>query len=419
LFHSFLSAIRTRSKEIAGVTVLFVDDDPSALRGIEHLIADANVDWVCDFAMSGDEAIEMMAEERFEAIVTDMRMPGMDGAALLNFVSDHHPNIVRVIWSRPSDREAVLRSVDAMHQFLPKPCDAAVLKTTIDRACSLRDLLVSDSLQRLVGSVKSLPSVPAIYRELTSELRNEDASASSLGQIIAQDAAMTAKVLQLVNSAIFCLRYPVSDPVKAVSLLGASTLKSLVLAIGIFQEFDRVGSGGFSADGLMHHCLHVSRIAKLIGQSERLERHVLDDAITAATLHDIGKLILHSIDSKTCDQARQKSELDDIPLWQAERAILGADHAAVGAYLLSSWGLPQPIVEIVALHHTPTLAYEMSFSPLTTVVASNFLSHVGTQNPLPQPDGELVRYFEMVACGHRLGPWHELTAEVGKETNGS
>ena len=166
------------------MTVLFVDDDPKALREIEQLIANANVDWVCDFAMSGEEAIAMMADDHFEAIVTDMRMPGMDGAALLNFVSDHHPNIVRVVWSRPSDREAVLRSVHAMHQFLPKPCEAAILKTTIDRACSLRDLLVSDSLQRLVGSVTSLPSVPAIYREMTRELRNKDASVSSLGQIV-------------------------------------------------------------------------------------------------------------------------------------------------------------------------------------------------------------------------------------------
>lgn len=399
------------------MTVLFVDDDPKALREIEQLIANANVDWVCDFAMSGEEAIAMMADDHFEAIVTDMRMPGMDGAALLNFVSDHHPNIVRIVWSRPSDREAVLRSVHAMHQFLPKPCEAAVLKTTIDRACSLRDLLVSDSLQRLVGSVTSLPSVPAIYREMTRELRNKDASVSSLGQIVAQDAAMTAKVLQLVNSAIFCLRHPVSDPIKAVSLLGASTLKSLVLAIGIFQEFEKIGSDGFTAEGLMHHCLRVSRIAKLIGQSERLEEHALEDAITAATLHDIGKLILHSIDPKTCDQARRKSELDGVPLWRAECSIFGADHAAVGAYLLSIWGLPQSIVEIVALHHTPTRAYEMSFSPLTTVVASNFLSHVGHSPPLPQPDDELVRYFEMVACGQRLVPWHNLTGEFGRQIN--
>lgn len=396
------------------MTVLFVDDEPQALRDLERQLIAADVDWECEFASSGEEAIELMECSKFDAVVTDMRMPGMDGAVLLNYVSDHFPETVRIILSQASDRDAVLRSIVSMYQFLPKPCDAQVLKTTIDRGCSLRDILVSDSLQQLVGGLSHLPSVPTIYRQLTQELRNDDASISSIGRIVAQDAAMTAKVLQLVNSAIFCLSHHISDPIKAVSLLGASTLKSLVLAIGIFQEFEDLGTSGFSADVLMHHCLRVSRMTKRIGQSESLDARALEDAMTAATLHDIGKLILHWIDPKTCAQAALKAEIDDIPLWQSERAIFGADHAAIGAYLLSVWGLPQSIVEIVALHHTPTQAYEMSFSPLTAVVASNFLCRAPVHPPLPTPDEELVRYFEMVACGERLPHWHNSCGEFIK-----
>lgn len=394
------------------MTVLFVDDEPQSLRDLERLCAVADVEWDSEFALGGEQAIAMMADTRFDAVVTEMRMQGMDGASLLNYVSAHHPDTVRVVLSKQSDRDAVLRSIVSMHQFLPKPCDAFALKTTIDRARSLRDLLVSDSLQRLVGGLTHLPSVPAVYRQLTQELRNEDASISSIGEIVAQDAAMTAKVLQLVNSAIFCLRHHISDPVKAVSLLGASTLKSLVLAVGIFQEFEQFGASRFSADALMHHCLRVSRITKRIGQYEKLEDDLLEDAITAATLHDIGKLVLNSIDPKTCAQARLKSEIDDIPLWQAERVIFGADHAAIGAYLLSTWGLPQTIVEVVALHHTPTMAFEMSFSPLTAVVAANFIARASDTPPLPTPDDELLRYFEMVACGERLPYWHQQSVET-------
>ncbi|MCA9139976.1 MAG: HDOD domain-containing protein [Planctomycetales bacterium] len=398
------------------MTVLFVDDEPQALRDLERLISAADVDWECDFALGAEEAISALATERFEAVVTDMRMSGMDGAQLLNYVSAHYPETVRIILSQPSDRDAVLRSLVSMHQFLPKPCDALMLKSTIDRACSLRDLLISDSLQRLVGGLSHLPSVPAVYRELTRELRNDDASIAAIGEIIAQDAAMTAKVLQLVNSAIFCLRQHISDPIKAVSLLGATTLKSLVLAIGIFQEFEQFYPSGFSADALMQHCLRVSRLTKQIGLYEQLDESSLEDAITAATLHDIGKLILHAIDPKTCAQARLQSEIDDIPLWQAERRIFGADHAAIGAYLLSTWGLPQTIVEIVALHHTPTMAYEMSFSPMTAVVAANFISHSGSHPPLPSLDEERLRYFEMVACGEKLAHWHHLVSVSGKRS---
>ncbi|MCS7470448.1 response regulator [Stieleria sp. ICT_E10.1] len=401
------------------MTVLFVDDEPHVLRQLERQLIAEDVDWDCDFATSGEQAIEMLATAKYDAVVTDMRMPGMDGAALLNYVSKHYPNTVRIVLSKPSDRDAVLRSIMAMHQFLPKPCDALELRTTIDRACALRDVLISDSLQRLVGGLSRLPSVPAVYRELTNALRNEDASISSIGQIVAKDAVMTAKVLQLVNSAIFCLSHHISDPIKAVSLLGASTLKSLVLAIGIFQEFEALGVNGFSAEVLMQHCLRVSRMTKLIGRRERLDSQALEDAITAATLHDIGKLVLHSIDPKTCAQAALKAEIDDIPLWRAERQIFGADHAAIGAHLLSVWGLPQTIIEIVALHHTPTKAYEMSFSPLTAVVASNFLSRAGSQLPLPTPDDELIRYFEMVVCGEKLESWHNLCSDVGKRNDES
>lgn len=390
------------------MTVLFVDDEPQALQAIDNLLIEADVDWDCAFAMTGEEAIAMLEEYPIEAIVTDLRMPGMDGAMLLNYVGEHYPKVVRIITSQRTDKDLVLRVVDCMHQFLPKPCSAAQLKSTIDRACCVRDLLVSDSLQRLIGGLSKLPSVPDVYRRLTHELRDDDASIQSIGKIVSEDAAMTAKVLQIVNSAIFCLGHQVSDPVKAVSLLGASTLRSLVLAIGIFREFEGLSGDGFHADSLMHHCLRVGRMAKSIGQSESLDDDALEDAMTAATLHDIGKLVLYSVDPEAYNQAERIAVTRGVEMWRAEQQVFGADHAVVGAYLLSIWGLPQRIVEIVALHHRPTRAYEMAFSPLTAVAAANFLCHHGGSPPLPKPDEELLRYLEMVACGGGLESWWAL-----------
>lgn len=396
------------------MTVLFVDDEPHALQAIDDLMAEANVDWDCAFAMTGDEAIEMLRETHFEAIVTDLRMPGMDGATLLNYVSVHFPNVVRIVVSQRHDKELVLRAVDCMHQFLPKPCTAEELKSTIDRACCVRDLLISDSLQRLIAGLSRLPSVPSVYRELTRELLDDDASIQSLGRIVAQDAAMTAKVLQIVNSAIFCLGHQISDPVKAVSLLGASTLKSLVLAIGIFREFQDFGSVGFTADALMHHCLRVSRVARVIAHAESLDDDSLEDAITAATLHDIGKLVLYSVDPRAYEESSRLANLHGISTWRAERQVFGADHAAVGAYLLSLWGLPQRIVEIVALHHTPSRAYEKTFSPLTAVAAANYLCHTNGKPPLPDPDDDLLRHLEAVSCAHKLTFWNSLADVSGR-----
>ena len=329
----------------------------------------------------------------------------MEGTTLINHVSRLYPDVIRVIVSEPEDRTLVMRSIESTHQFFAAPYDLQRLTSTIDRSLSLRELLTSESLQRVVGGMTRLPSVPSVYRELMAELSDDDASIVRMGEIVSRDAAMTAKILQVVNSAIYCLSKPVSDPVQAVSLLGASTLKSLVLAVGVFEEFQSNSDDGFSADGLMHHCLGVSRIAKELGQREGLEAHELDDAVTAAMLHDIGKLILHSIDPQAYAQTCRFVEQGNQSLVATEREVFGTDHASVGAYLLNLWGLPQSIVEIVGLHHAPTRAYEMAFSPLTAVVAANWFCRLFSDGQPEELSDELTRYFEMVACHQKLQPW--------------
>ena len=398
------------------MSVLFVDTDNEVLEDLEHQLAEAEAFWNCEFALGSEEAYELLSARRFDAIVTALRLSGASGTELVGHARHLNPDIVRIVWSEPEDRDHVHRLIDASHLFLPRPCSISTLTSTIQRAICVRDLISSTSIKRLLGGIGKLPSVPAVYQELTSHIRNNDASIAQIGEIVSRDAAMTAKVLQLVNSAIYCLEHHVSDPVKAVSLLGASTLKSLVLAVGIFQEFDQLGFGrAFSVETLMQHCLRVSRMTKSIGQSESMEDHELDDAITAATLHDIGKLVLHAVDPESYDQAQQYGAAEGHHITVAERAIFGCDHAAVGAYLLNSWGLPQSIVEMVALHHAPTKSNEQEFAPLTAVVSANFICSAGDSLVLPTPDDELLRYLEMVACGDKLVGWQQLSSNLRRQ----
>ncbi|MEM9410141.1 MAG: response regulator [Planctomycetota bacterium] len=384
--------------------VLFVDDEPQVLRGIERMLDAADVDWDVQFAESGQEAIEILEDAPVETLVTDMRMPGMDGAELLQLVGEKFPEIVRVVLSGQADKEAVFRAVQPMHQYLAKPCDAKTLTATISRAFALRKVLNSESLHSLISGLSSLPSLPTIYQQLMKELESETSTLERVGEIISQDPAMTAKILQIVNSAMFGLRNPVRTPDRAASFLGIDTIKALALSIGVFREFDGNGMPGFSIDQLMSHSLKVAMYSRAIAAHEEEDSDFQNNAFTAGVLHDIGKLILVSSYKDNFYKSLELSKENQLPLWKAEREVFGSDHAAVGAHLLNIWGLPQSIIEVVALHHNPVEAHETEFSIMTAVSAANFIHNCSTNNPPldPQPFED---YLSTIGADSKLDSW--------------
>ncbi|MEM6469536.1 MAG: response regulator [Planctomycetota bacterium] len=402
------------------MSILFVDHDPASLLLLEDELSLSDVEWDWETVGSAEEALERLIQGRFEAVVTVLDLPRMSGSDLLKQVSARFPDVIRIALAHVGDQRNALPVVDSAHQILAKPFRLDVLRATIDRAICVRDMILSDSLQRVIGGLSSLPSVPTVYQELTQAIRDEDSSLQTLGGIVSQDAAMTAKVLQIVNSAVFCLGKRVTEPSKAVALLGAETLRSLVLAIGVFQAFEENAESGLSADALMRHCMQVATLARAICQSEGLEASEREAAVTAATLHDTGKLILHAVDGEAYRTAVKLAEREGTPLWQIERRVFGADHAAAGAALFSIWGLPQRIVEIVALHHDPINAFETSFSALTAVVAANTLSQefdaeATSEAPVRhsrlETDSEMVAYLVGLDCCQRVGTWKALAEQ--------
>ena len=135
-------------------------------------------EWTMEFVSNSPEALERMAAEPFDVVVTDMHMPGMDGAQLLQEVQKRHPETVRFVLSGQSSREAVLRFIGRSHQFLSKPCDIKELKGRIAAAFLLRDLLGSATVKEVISRLTSLPSMPALYDEIMAELESNDPSAA-------------------------------------------------------------------------------------------------------------------------------------------------------------------------------------------------------------------------------------------------
>ncbi len=233
-----------------------------------------------------------MAECPADVVVSDMRMPEMNGAQLLNEVARLHPQSVRVILSGFSDLEMIMDCISGTHQFLTKPCNAETLKDVVGRALDLDAWVNNEKLKGIVSRLDTLPSMPSLYFEILKELGSPEATLENVGTTIAQDPGMTAKMLQLVNSAFFGLRRQLTDPTEAVAQLGLETIKSLVLGIHVFSEFETAGGEGISAQNLWQHSLATAATARRIAQWEHQEVRIVEESFTAGLLHDVGRLVL-------------------------------------------------------------------------------------------------------------------------------
>ena len=359
------------------INILFVDDEPHILDGLRRMLRQMRGEWQMFFASGGSEAMVVLEQQPFDVIVSDMRMPGIDGAQLLAHVRDRFPNVVRIILSGYSEKEMTLKAVGAAHQYLAKPCDAEILKLTVKKACNLRSLLNDAQLLKLVSQMSSIPSLPSLYREFLAEMHAPEPSIKKIGQIVGKDIGMTAKILQMVNSAFFGLQRQVCDASEATMFLGIETIGSLVLAQQAFSQLEGDPPTGISFDCLWSHSSIVGLLARNIAEKEKPQ--IASDAFTAGLLHDIGKVILAATMPREYSEVRRVAQQDKLPLYAAEQHVLGTTHARVGAYLLGLWGLPTDVVEAVAFHHDPLAATAPGFSPLTAVYAGDQIFHSQTQ----------------------------------------
>lgn len=335
-------------------SVLFVDDEPEILVSLEDSLAPNRDVWQMYFAGGSEEALDVLDRNPVNVLVTDLQMPGMDGAHLLAEARRRHPETARVVMSGFYDKETALRLVCATHQYLPKPCNTDRLANTISRIFRLRDLLSSETLQRLVARIKSLPSPPLVYTQLMEELERDEPELEKIGLIISRDPSMSAKILQLVNSAYFGLPREIAHPSEATMFLGVDLIRGLVLMAHVFSQFDGAKMDAFSIDRLMEHSWLTGVLARGLAGAENLDTRACDHAFLAGLLHDIGKLILVANLPQLYHEVTKKVEHERISVSEAEGDLIGCNHAELGAYLLGLWGLPDPVVEAVAFHHRPT-----------------------------------------------------------------
>jgi HD-like signal output (HDOD) protein/CheY-like chemotaxis protein len=385
--------------------ILFVDDEPLVLQALQRMLRGMRQEWEMDFANGGAEALRIMAATPADVVISDMRMPEMNGAELLNEIMRRHPQTIRFILSGYADTEMILQCVGGTHQFLSKPCDSETLRSTIQRALNMDVWINNDRLKSIVSRLTSIPSLPALYFKILRVLQDPNASVEDVGNTIAQDPAMTAKMLQLVNSAFFGLRRQLSDPTEAVMQMGMETVKSLVIALHVFSG--SAPSAGGEVERLYRHSLATAKTAKRISQLERQERRIVDESFTAGLLHDVGRLVLINNLSEQYAAAVARSRAAALPLIDVEREVFGATHAEVGGYLLGLWGLPVSLAEAAVFHHAPHESGNRAVSSLTSVHVANVFERGGstTSSALqPQLDRD---YLVAMGVWERVPSWRK------------
>lgn len=388
------------------INILFVDDEPNILGGLKRMLRPMHREWDMSFAEGGVQALNMLGEKSFDVVVSDMKMPGMDGSQLLFQVRNQFPQTVRIILSGYSEKEMVMKSVGTAHQYISKPCDSETLKETVSRACALRDLLTSEKIRRLVSQIKTVPSLPTLYNELLAELNLSEPSMQKIAEIVKKDIGMTVKILQIINSAFFGLRRNISDAGEAIGFLGLDTVMALTLSIGVFSQFDSKNDTGSIPQRLWEHSMSVAMTAKAIAKSA--DKETANDSFTAGLLHDVGKVLLAVNLPEQFAKIEELMHSEQISHCEAEIALFDTTHSEVGAYLLGLWGLPHKIVEAVAFHDHPSRFQNGAFSALTAVHVSNVFHDNRNEDLFTDPEKFFdLNYLSKLGLMEDLPKWHQ------------
>jgi len=335
------------------VRVAFVDDETSVLTSLRRSMLAMLDEWEMAFFTNGPDLLRRLAEEPFDVVVADQRMPGMDGSNLLDEVSRLYPGMMRVILSGHADNASIFRTVGPAHIYLPKPCDPAALAQAIKSRMTLRALMGGSEMTTLLNSVSKLPSAPKLFLDLVAELRSPRSSAATVANIIKRDMAMTAELLKLTNSSYYSTSTTVSAPLQAVRILGLEIVQTLVLQLGIFHQFQGSEEMAKQIELLNGYSQALGDLAERVALAAGEPDSVAKAAHCAALLSAIGSLVLLS--EKSDDyRAALETVGPDHPLHVAEAEKFGADHTLIGAYLLGLWGFSDSIIEAITFSHRPS-----------------------------------------------------------------
>jgi CheY-like chemotaxis protein len=279
--------------------IMFVDDEQRVLDGLSGSLWRCRRIWDMKFVCGGAAAVETFRTQRFDAIVTDMRMPDVDGEAVLLAASAYHPGTLRVILSGQTDREVLARTTSVAHQFLSKPCAPDELRECLERMLVIARPM-PDPMRDLVCSVGRLPVSQRSLARLDELFRDSDVDPAEVARCVEADIGLTAKLLHVAGAGFFAHRRPVTSVAAAIDILGLDVVRTFVQSVEV-EEL-----------------------------SEDTESLFCDQVL----LHGLGQLAMLQRFGAAYGEMMRSSELHALEL-----ARFGVTHDQVGVNLVELWGI--------------------------------------------------------------------------------
>lgn len=396
-------------------TILFVDDEKPVLDGLRRSLHRNRDIWNMIFLQGGQAALDYMAGNSIDAVVSDMAMPVVDGASVMAEAAHRHPSSIRIILSSNAEQTLLLRAIGSTHQFLPKPCDPDLLADMLHRLLNLRCCVEAQSLRHLTDSLKSLPSPSKTFTALMTEINSPTSSAASVGRIVEGDLGLTAQVLRLANSPSFSMPSRISTCKQAVQLLGLETVKAIATLAEFHKIADRKPQLQSTVARLAENSLSIGTAAARIAQMEKLPVETREAASTAGILSHVGTLVLQVNETSAFNAAMEEVETGRSDLLQAETERFGASHAGLGARLVGLWDFPSAIVEAIYFHHTPSRTLTpntpRSADVLACLHAAQFLVRFLDRPDMTVPEmaakGLDTEYLSAIGAHDRIPAWRD------------
>ncbi len=348
------------------MNILFIDDDPCMLRGLRRALRPRKEEWNMRFEVGGHAGWQAFKRDPAQIVVTDLRMPDIDGLEVLRLIKAHKPETIRIVLSGFADLDVVIKSVHLAHQFMTKPCAQTDLIATLDRVANIANMLGENDMDD-VAALDQLPACPAIYTEVT-DLLLAGAEPAKIANTLEKDPAMSLLLLKVVNSAFVGLSRPVSTVSEAVFLLGTRMVRDIVLCAGAARSIGNVPTPVI--ESFQQHSLRVAQLVAAIAP-----RSIAHDARTAAFMHDLGSLFLWMSRPDQLTPLIERAHEQAIPLIELQRAAFHMTHADIGGFILGLWGLPRPVVNGVGAHHRPDPAASETMTVSTVLHIADALIH--------------------------------------------
>ena len=378
--------------------ILFVDDDASVLASLESLLRKDRARWDMVFALGGQRGLEEVRKAPFAVVVADLGMPGIDGATMLNVIRKECPATVRIMLSGHADQASIMRLLPAAHQLLTKPCNAATLRGVIERSFGTINVDRDTKILRVIGGVDKLPTPPDVFFELSRLIQSSSASVSDVARVVTRDLALSAKLLQIVNSPHFGASQVSMSVHQAVGLLGTEQLRCIALTAWLFATPKSATAPMAFLEDIQKSSMRAAMLARTFAAPEHR-----DDAFTSTLLHHVGHVVLALCRGTELPVFSKRVELGERAL-DVELDLFGVTHADVGARLLAIWGLPMPIVDVAQFHHDPGSAPESSRRLASIVHVADAIVREPACPDLDLPS------LERAGCAELIAGWRATAA---------